>query len=169
MRLTTVWSITISSPVKALYATTLILLITSGGAIQAAETLPLTDFLRDLRDQLLSLEQQTGEHPVPAVIKNVHVEMHVIAETDEQGRTAYFVLTGLPEKKEVVTQKLSFDLELHSNAGSTRQGKRYRRYSTRPNDNAYRQREYGSGRHRHYPPEHYMPDIYPVILYGKER
>ena len=154
---------------KALAAAIIIFLIGRGAAVGATEKLPLMDFLHDVRDQLLSFEQQSGVYPVPAMIKNVHVEMHVIADKDEQGRTAYYVIEGLPEKNDVVTQKISFDLELDRSLDSSRLGKRYRRYSTRTNENAYRQRGYGSGRPQHYPPEHYMPDIYPVILYDKNR
>jgi len=149
--------------------TTIVLLIGLTTAVQAADKLPMMDFLRDVRQQLLSFEQQSGEYPVPAMIKNVHVEMHVIADKDEQGRTAYYVVEGLPEKNDVVTQKISFDLELHTNIGTTHQGKRYRTYSTRSNNNAYRPRGYESGQPYTYPPEHYMPDIYPVILYDRHR
>jgi hypothetical protein len=149
--------------------TTLILLVGLSTAVQATDKLPMMEFLHDVHQQLISFEQQSGEHPVPAMIKNVHVEMHVITDKDEQGRTAYYVVEGLPEKNDVVTQKISFDLELHTTIDSTRQGKRYRTYSTRTNDNAYRQRGYESGRPYRYPPEHYMPDIYPVILYDKNR
>jgi hypothetical protein len=147
----------------------MILYIGTSAAVEAAEKLPLMDFLRDVRHQLLSFEQQSGEHSVPAMIKNVHVEMHVIVDKDDQGRTAYYVMEGLPDKNDVVTQKISFDLELHTNVDSTRQGKRQRMYSTRRGDNAYRQRGYDSGRQHHYPPEYYMPDIHPVILYDRER
>lgn len=149
--------------------TTIVLLIGLNTAVQAADKLPMMDFLRDVRQQLLGFEQQSGEYPATAMIKNVHVEMHVIADKDEQGRTAYYVVEGLPENKDVVTQKIFFDLELHTNIDSTRQGKRYRTYSTRRHDNAHRQRGYESGRPYTYPPEHYMPDIYPVILYDRHR
>jgi len=146
---------------------TLLMCVTLG--VHAADKLPLKEFLRDLRYQLQTIEQPSDDPSVPVVIKNVHVEMHVIADKDEQGKTAYYVVEGLPEKNDVVTQKLSFDLELHDDVDSTRQGKRYRTYSTRGDDNAYRQRGYGTGRPYRYPPEYYMPDIYPVILYDKER
>jgi hypothetical protein len=137
--------------------------------VHAADNLPLTEFLRDLRYQLQTIEQPSDDQSVPIMIKNVHVEMHVIADKDEQGKTAYYVVEGLPEKNDVVTQKISFDLELHANVDSSDRGWRYRTYSTRRNDNAYRQQVYGPGRQYPYPPEHYMPSIYPVILYDKER
>ena len=154
---------------KALAAAIIILLFGSGAAAAAAEKLPLMEFLRDVREQLISFEQQSGEYPVPATIKNVHVEMHVIADKDEQGRTTYYVIEGLADKNDVVTQKISLDLELHTKVDSTHPGKRHRTYSTRNNNSAYRQRGYDSGRPYYYPPEHYMLDIYPVILYDNKR
>ena len=154
---------------KALAAAIMIPLFGSSAAAGAAEKLPLMEFLHDVREQLLSFEQQSGDYPVPAMIKNVHVEMHVIADKDERGRTTYYVIEGLPDKNDVVTQKISFDLELEGRFDSSRLSKRYRRYSTRTNENASPQRRYDSGRPHYYPPEYYMPDIYPVILYDKNR
>lgn len=148
----------------------IIVLLTGLSTIShAAEKLLLSDFLNGIRQQLHSIEHQTGNRLAPAMIKNVHVEMHVIAEKDQHGNTAYYVLEGTVDKKEVVTQKISLDLELQHSASRRGNDSAYKSYSTRKKDYTY-----GPGRYRPsgqfpYNPNQYMPDIYPVILFDKER
>jgi hypothetical protein len=140
-----------------------------GATVHAADKLPLVDFLRDVRHQLHSIEQQSDDRSLPVMIKNVHVEMHVVAEKDQQGKTSYYVLEGMQDKKNIITQKISFDLELQHNISATRHDTRYKSYSTRKKDYIYGPDNYRPAREYPYRPEQHMPDIYPVILYDKER
>ena len=148
----------------------IIVLLTGLGSIShAAEKLLLSDFLNGIRHQLLSIENQAGDQSTPAIIKNVHVEMHVIAENDQQGKTAYYVLEGMVDKKDVVTQKISLDLELQHNTSRRGNSSAYKSYSTRKKDYTYGPGRYPPSGQHPYPPHRYMPDIYPVIMFDKDR
>jgi hypothetical protein len=93
----------------------------------------------------------------------------VIAEKDQQGKTLYYVLEGMQDKKDFITQKLSFDLELQHGYSAVNNDKRYRTYTTRKKDYPYGPNNYRPARPYPYRPEHYMPDVYPIILYNKEQ
>ena len=147
----------------------MILLICMGTRIQAAEKLPVEEFLHDVRHQLRSIEQQTDDRSMPALVRRVHVEMHVIAEKDQQGKTAYYVLQGIQDRRNVITQKLSFDIELRHPVPAADNDKRYRSYSTRRKEYVYGPDSYRPSRQYPYRPDYYMPDIYPVILYNNEQ
>ena len=85
----------------------IIVLLTGLSTIShAAEKILLTDFLNGIRHQLLGMENRAGDQSTRTIIKNVHVEMHVIAEKNQQGKTAYYVLEGMVDKKDVVTQRI---------------------------------------------------------------
>ena len=135
-----------------------------GFGVHAAEKIPLDIFLSDIRAQLYMIAEPGDQEPVQAVISNVHVEMNVVVEKDQQGRPRYFVLEGVLANKDVVTQRISFDMELLQNASIRSGHSGSRRYSTRRSD-----RPPGPGRYRpaaqYPPPGQYMPDIYPVILH----
>ncbi len=147
----------------------IILLTVLSTPSHAVEKLSLTEFLRDLRQQLYNIEQQAGDQSGSAIIKNIHVEMNVIAEKDQQGNTVFYVLKGMVDKKDVNTQRISFDLELQGNIAASSNTSGYRTYSTRKQDYIYRPDRYPSPRPYPYPPNQYTPDIYPVILYNNER
>jgi len=147
----------------------MLLLIVLSSISHAAEKLPLADFLDGIRHQLHSLENPGGDRSAPALIKNIHIDLHVIAEKDKDGNTAYYVLEGMVDKKDVVTQKLSLDLELQQSASSKGNNTGYRSYSTRKRDYTYGSDRYRQSGQYPYHPNRYMPDIYPVILYDKER
>ena len=134
----------------------------------AAEKLPLTDFVEGIRHQLHSIQQSGRDQSVPAMIKNVHVELHVITEKDQDGKTAYYVIEGMVEKKDLVTQKLSFDLELQAYAAVKDDDRAYRSYSTRRKDYRYGTKRFRPPRQYPNRPDQYMPDIYPVILFNKD-
>lgn len=154
---------------QAMRLSSIILLTSVSTSVHAADKLPLGDFLRDIRQQLHSIAQPTDDQPMPVTIKNVHVEMHVVAEKDQQGKTSYYVLEGVQDMKNVITQKISVDLELQHNNAVMRHDMRYSSYSTRKKDYIYGPDNYRPARQYPYRPEQYMPDIYPVILYNKER
>lgn len=148
----------------------IIVLLTGLSTIShAAEKILLTDFLDGIRHQLLSMENQAGGQSTPAIIKNVHVEMHVIAEKNQQGNTAYYVLEGMVDKKDVVTQKISLDLALQHSTSRRGNDGAYKSYSTRKKDYTYGPDRYRPSGQYPYPPDPYMPDIYPVIMFDKER
>ena len=148
----------------------IIVLLTGLSTIShAAEKILLSDFLNGIRHQLLSIENQAGDQSTPAIIKNVHVEMHVIAEKNQQGKTAYYVLEGMVDKKDVVTQKISLDLELQHSASRRSNDSAYKSYSTRKKDYTYGPDRYRPSGQYPYHPNPYMPDIYPVIMLDKER
>ncbi len=148
----------------------IIVLLTALSTIShAAEKIQLSDFLNGIRHQLLSLENQAGDQSRPAIIKNVHVEMHVIAEKNQQGKTAYYVLEGMVDKKDVVTQRITLDLELQHSTSRRGNDSAYKSYSTRKKDYTYGpDRNRPSGQYP-YHPNQTMPDIYPVIMFDKER
>ena len=135
----------------------------------AAEKIPLADFLNGIRHQLHSIENSGGNQSMPAMIKNVHIDMHVIAEKDKDGNTAYYVLEGMVDNKGLVTQKLSLDLDLQHNASRIGNNKGYRSYSTRKRDYTYGPDMYRQPGQYPYHPNQYMPDIYPVITLDKAR
>ena len=148
----------------------IIVLLTGLSTIShAAEKILLSDFLNGIRHQLLSIENQAGDQSTSAIIKNVHVDMHVIAEKDQHGKTAYYVLEGMVDNKDVVTQKISLDLELQH--GTSRRGNdsAYKSYSTRKRDYTYGPDRYRPSGQYPYHPNQYMPNIYPVITFDKER
>jgi hypothetical protein len=148
----------------------IIVLLTGLSTIShAAEKLLLSDFLNGIRHQLLSIENQAADLSTTANIKNVHVEMHVIAEKDQQGKTAYYVLEGMVDKKDVVTQKISLDLALQRSTSRRGNNSAYRSYSTRKKDYTYGPDRYPPSGQHPYPPNRYMPDIYPVIMFDKDR
>ena len=149
----------------------IIVLLTGLSAIShAAEKLLLSDFLNGIRHQLLSIENQAADQSTPAIIKNVHVEMHVIAEKDQQGKTAYYVLEGMVDKKDVVTQKISLDLALQRSTSRRGNNSAYKSYSTRKKDYyTYGPDRYPPSGQHPYPPNRYTPDIYPVIMFDKDR
>jgi len=167
------WLTTISNPHIVMRIPGIILLMSLSSISNAAEKLPLADFLQellqDIRHQLHSIEQQSGDQSAPAIIKNVHVEMQVIAEKDQAGNIAYYVLAGKVDEQAVVTQKLSFDLELQHNAAVKSSDTGYRTYSTRNRDYTYRPDGYRPSTQYPYHPDQYMPNIHPVILYDKQR
>ena len=135
----------------------------------AAEKIPLNIFLGDIRDQLYALEQPDNRDPTPVAIRNVRVELNVVVEKDAQGRPRYYVLDGIIDNNNVVTQKISFDMALQHKpaAGFERQGRRV--YSTRRREDRYTDDRYNPA--GPYPPYrgYYMPDIHPVILFGKDQ
>jgi len=135
----------------------------------ATEKILLSDFLNGIRHQLLSIENQAGDQSMPAIIKNVHVDMHVIAEKDQAGNTAYYVLEGMVDSKDVVTQKLSLDLEIQHSTSRRGNDSAYKSYSTRKKDYTYRPDMYRQPGQYPYHPNQYMPNIYPVITFDKER
>lgn len=144
-----------------------ILLLTGLSTVSlAAEKLPLADFLQAIRHQLYDIQRQTGAQSAPALITNVHVEVQVIAEKDQTGNTAYYVLEGMLENKDIVTQKLSFDLELANNATVKARETGYRSYSTRRKEYPYAADRYRQSRQYPYHPDQYMPDIYPIIMHN---
>lgn len=154
---------------QAMKLSVIFLLICTSTIVHAADKLPLGDFLRDVRNQLRNIGQQTDDGSMPVIIKNIHVDMHVIAEKNQQGQTLYYVLEGMQDKSNVITQKISFDLELRHDYSAANNDKRYRTYSTRKKDYRYGPDNYRPARPYPYRPEHYLPDLYPVILYGKEQ
>ena len=139
-----------------------------GFGVHAAEKIPLDVFLNDIRTQLYMIAEPGDQERVQAGTSNIHVQMNVVVEKDRQGRPRYFVLDGVLANKDVVTQRISFDMELLRNAstGSGHSGSRL--YSTRRGDYPH-----GAGRYppsaQYPPPGQYMPDIYPVILHGGRR
>ena len=135
----------------------------------AAEKIPLTDFLSGIRHQLHSIEQIDNAQTAPAIIKNVHIDLHVIAEKDGDGSIKYYVLEGMVDNKDLVTQKISLDLELKYNASGKDNDTGYRSYSTRKKDYSYGPGSYRQSGRYPYHPNHYMPDIYPVIPFDQER
>lgn len=146
------------------------LLIIYGTISYAADKLPLSDFLNDIRQQLYSIEKAGNKDPSPMIIKNIHVEMNVIAEKDQQGKTIFYVIEGMANKKDLITQKLSFDVEIPTQVSADLDSNRRRTYSTRNRLN-----QYDAGRYRPYRrhPEpyyndRYYPDISPVILFNKK-
>ena len=146
----------------------IILLTVLSPVLHAAEKIPLADYLGGIRQQLHSIEEPGSDQPVAAMIKNVHIDMHVVAERDKDGNTAYYVLEGMVDSKGLVTQKLSLDLEFQHDVYSRGYDRGYRSYSTRMKDythaaDMYRQ----SGQYPYYPNQ-YMPRIYPVITLDKE-
>jgi len=145
------------------------LLTVLSSILHAAEKIPLADFLIGIRHQLHSIENSDGDKTVPALIKNVHVEMHVIVEKGQDGNTAYYVLEGMVENKDLVTQKLSLDLDLQHNASRKDNNKGYRSYTTRRKDYTYGPDSYPQSGQYPYHPNQYLPDIYPVIMFDKER
>jgi len=147
----------------------IILLMSLSSVSSAAEKLSLAEFLQDIRHQLSSIEQQAFDKTARSMIKRVHVEVHVIAEKDPAGNTAYYVPAGVVDKQNVVTQKLSFDLELQQSVAVTGSNMGYRSYSTRSRGGTYRPDRYRPPRSYPYHPDQYMPDIHPVILFDKKR
>jgi hypothetical protein len=148
----------------------IIVLLTGLSTIShAAEKILLSDFLNGIRHQLLSIENQAGDQSTRTIIKNVHVEMHVIAEKNQQGETAYYVLEGIVDNKDVVTQRISLDLEFRNSTSRRGNDSAYKSYSTRKKDYTYGPDRYRSSGHYPYHPDPYMPDIYPVIMFDKER
>lgn len=147
----------------------IILLTVWSSLLYAAEKLTLADFMNDIRQQLIILERQGDDQPAQIIIKNIHVEMDVIAEKNPDGNTEFYVIEGMVDKKNVVTQKLSFDVELTTNVTSQRVGKRYKSYSTQKNyyDPGYNRLL--PGRSRPYYNHQYLPDIHPVILLNEGR
>lgn len=146
-----------------------ILLLVQSAAVVAAEKIPLNAFLADLRDRLHAIDRMDSREQGRAVISNIHVEMNVVAETDQQGQVQYFVLDGLIDKNDVVTQKISFDMQLYPDGSVAADRPDGRVYSTRKRDHRY-----GPNRSRPADPYlpyrgHYMPDIYPLILMNDNR
>ena len=146
----------------------MLVLVLFHGIGYAAGKIPLDTFLRDIHKSLYSIGRQDTEGSLRPVISNIHVEMHVIVEQDKQGNARYYVLDGIVDDSNVVTQKIAFDLELPQQSVETGRKPAGRRYSTRRRDTGYGSSGYK--RYRRYPyPEHYMPDIYPVILFDKHQ
>ena len=143
-----------------------VLLAIQSATAVAAEKIPLNTFLMDMRNQLYAIAQTNDQGPVRAVIGNIHVEMNVVAEKDAQGRIRYFVVDGLVDQSNVVTQKISFDMQLQPDTSAAdRPGSRA--YSTRRRGDRYRpDRYYPATQYPPYP-GHYVPDIYPLILMDK--
>lgn len=149
---------------------TIIILLTVWSSFSyAAEKLTLADFMKDIRRQLIILETQGDDQSAQLTIKNIHVEMNVIAEKTPDGNTEFYVIEGMVDNKNVVTQKLSFDVELTTNASSQRVNKRYKSYSTQKNYYDPRYNRSLPGRSRPYYNHQYMPDIHPVILFNEGR
>lgn len=147
-----------------------LLLIIYGTISYAADKLPLSDFMNDIRQQLFSIEQAGNNAPSPMIIKNIHVEMNVIAEKDPQGKTIFYVIEGMANKKDLITQKLSFDVEIPMQVSADFDHSKRRTYSTRSRLNQYDADRYRPYR-RHPEPYYngrYYPDISPVILFNKE-
>lgn len=145
------------------------LLITLSPVSVAAEKIPLNTFLNDLHYQLYATTRVGSQEPLQTVVKNIHVEMNVVVEKDPQGRPVYYVLDGLNDKNDLVTQKISFDMELQNKSSANTGHSGSRVYSTRRREDPY-----GAGRYPpagQYPayPGPYMPDIYPVILFDKHQ
>ena len=126
----------------------------------AAEKIPLPVFLADLRDHLYDMASVNPGQTARPVISNIHVELNLVVEKDAQGRTQYFVLDGVTEQRDVVTQKLSFDMALQPGLPGQENQRPGRVYSTRRREQAPQ-----PGWH----PPYYMPDIYPVIPLDKHR
>ena len=148
---------------KHMRSSVLILLASLGGSVTGAEKTPLNIFLNDIRVQLYSMAQVDEQDPLQVVVSNIHVEMNVVVEKDQRGRPSYFVLDGVRSNQGVVTQRISFDMELQPN----RSGSRF--YSTRRRDNPPDSDRHTPHIQSPYPPGPYMPDIYPVILYDRHR
>lgn len=144
------------------------LLIVLSSVLHAAERIPLADYLKGIHHQLHSIENPGSDQPMTAMIKNVHIDMHVVAEKDKDGKTAYYVLEGMVDSKGLVTQKISLDLELQHNAFWKGKGKGYRSYSTRKKDYSYGRDMYRQPGQSSYHPNQYMPNIYPVITFDKQ-
>ena len=154
-------------PGKPMRSSVFLLSAILGFGVHAAERIPLDVFLNDIRAQLYRVAEQGDQEPVRAVISSVHVEMNVVVEKDRQGRPRYFVLDGVLENKDVVTQRISFDMELLPNASARSGHSGSRVYSTRRSD-----RPLGPGRYlppvQHPPPGQYRPGIYPVIVFDNQ-
>ena len=154
---------------NAIRAYLYLFLITLSPISVAAEKIPLNTFLNDLRYQLYAGARGDSQEPLQTVVKNVHVEINVVVEKDPQGRPVYYVLDGVIDRKDVVTQKISFDMVLQNKSSANTGHSGSRVYSTRR-----REVPYGAGRYPpsgQYPayPGPYMPDIYPVILFDRHR
>ena len=135
----------------------------------AAEKIPLTIFLNEIRDRLYTMDQPDGREPRQIAIRNIRVELNVIVDKDAQGRYQYYVLDGIMDNKDVVTQRISFDMELRRDAPVAAERKKGRVYSTRGRGGRY-------GDNKYYPPNRYppypgdyMPGIYPVIVFDEDR
>ena len=138
-------------------------------ASHAADKIPIADFLRDIRNQFRSMQLQQEGSPAPVIVSNFHVEMNVIADRDENGNVAYFVLEGQAGAGEVVTQKLSFDLEFLQPPTMQTGQARYRSYSTRRRQHTDAPDRYSREYPYPYHPGQYMPEINPVILFDRGR
>ncbi len=156
-------------PTHVMKSSVYILLITLSPAPVAAEKIPLKAFLSDMRYQLYAMTQADNQQAAQAAIKNIHVEMNVVVEKDPQGRPVYYVLDGIVDKKDVVTQTISFDMELKHNATAKTGDSGRRVYSTRKRDYPYGPDRYPPPSQYPAYPGRYMPDIYPVILFDKHQ
>ena len=149
---------------------TIIILLTVWSSFSYAdEKLTLADFMKDIRHQFVILEAQGDDQPTQLTIKNIHVEMNVIAEKTPDGNTEFYVIEGMVDKKNIVTQKLSFDVELTTNASSQHANKGYKSYSTPQPYYDPRYNRSLPGRSGPYYNHQYMPDIHPVILLNEGR
>lgn len=146
----------------------IILLTVLNPALHAAEKIPLTEFLNGIRHQLYSIDNPGIDSSSSMIIKNVHIDMQVIAEKDEDGNTAYYVLEGMADDNKFVTQTLSLDLELQHHASMMSNHSKRRTYSTRTKDDTYRPDAYQQPAQYPCPPAPYMPDIYPLIMLDKQ-
>ncbi len=148
-----------------------VLLVAFGTISHAADKILLSDFLDDIRHQLYNIGNAGNERPVPMTVKSIHVEMNVIAEKDQQGNTVFYVIEGMANKKDLITQKLSFDVEIPTDAAAGLNQHGNRTYSTRSLFYQYGTDRYRPYRRRHDPyyNDRYFPDISPVILYNQKR
>ena len=139
-----------------------------GAESYAAEKIPLDIFLSDIRNQLHAIGQPDEQDPRRAVIRNIHLELNVIIEKDARGRPRYYVLDGIMDDGDVVTQKIAFDMELHQDSSARTVPQENRAYSTRrrnhrPGGDGY----FPAGPYPPYP-GYYLPEIYPVIQFDTD-
>ncbi len=135
----------------------------------AAEKIPFDIFLNDIRDRLYAMDQPDPSEPRGIAIRNVRVELNVIVDKDTQGRYQYYVLDGIMGNKDVVTQRISFNMELRPDEPVAAERKKGRVYSTRRHGERYGDsRYYPPGGYPPYPGD-YMPGIYPVIVFDEDR
>jgi len=141
-----------------------LLFIVANTAVHAADKLPLSEFLQGLHQQLQTFQQPSDERFAAPMIRHVHVDLHVIAEKDAQNNTIYYVLEGVVDRNNIVTQKISFDITLSPNESSAGLADGYRTYSTRRRGSTHERDMRRPRGYYRYPPGR-MLDIYPVIIY----
>ena len=81
----------------------------------SGENIPIKQLLNDVRDQFAEFNKKANKSEFPMVVPSLHFEMNVVAEVNKEGKAEFYILTGSVNKKDVVTQNISFDVTLPKN------------------------------------------------------